>query len=60
MNVTWVMGWPSGKETGSYLTLDLGGTNLRVCWVELYGREHDIKITQDKYILTEEIKTCEA
>lgn len=60
MNVTWVMGWPSGKETGSYLTLDLGGTNLRVCWVELHGREHDIKITQDKYKLTEEIKTGQA
>ncbi|KAM3419667.1 Phosphotransferase [Cercospora zeina] len=60
MNVTWVMGWPSGQEKGSYLTLDLGGTNLRVCWIELHGREHDIDVTQDQYQIADDIKTGDA
>lgn len=52
---TWVFGWPSGKETGSYLAVDLGGTNLRVCEVELEG-EGKFAITQSKYRLTDEQK----
>ena len=32
------VGRPTGKEEGSYLALDLGGTNLRVLAVELDGR----------------------
>ncbi|PIA93195.1 Hexokinase [Cercospora beticola] len=60
MNVTWVMGWPTGQETGSYLTLDLGGTNLRVCWNELHGREHDVDVTQDQYKISDDIKSGNA
>ncbi|KAF7189333.1 Hexokinase [Pseudocercospora fuligena] len=60
MNLTWVMGWPSGRETGSFLTLDLGGTNLRVCWVELQGRGKETKLTQDQYKLSDEVKTGDA
>ncbi|PPJ56244.1 hypothetical protein CBER1_06375 [Cercospora berteroae] len=60
MNVTWVMGWPTGQETGSYLTLDLGGTNLRVCWIGLHGREHDIDVTQDQYKISNDIKSGDA
>jgi hexokinase len=52
---TWVFGWPSGKEKGSYLAVDLGGTNLRVCEVELEG-EGKFAITQSKYRLTDEQK----
>lgn len=52
---TWVFGWPTGKETGSYLAVDLGGTNLRVCEVELEGNGK-FAITQSKYKLTEEQK----
>lgn len=52
---TWVFGWPSGKETGSYLAVDLGGTNLRVCEVELEG-DGKFSITQSKYKLTDEQK----
>jgi hexokinase len=37
MNMSWVLGMPSGKERGVYLAIDLGGTNLRVCRVELFG-----------------------
>ena len=35
MNVTWVMGYPDGNETGTFLALDMGGTNLRVCEIIL-------------------------
>lgn len=52
---TWVFGWPTGKETGDYLALDMGGTNLRVCLVTLQG-EGKFEITQTKYRLTEEQK----
>jgi hexokinase len=57
MNVTWVLGWPDGHEEGQYLTVDLGGTNLRVCWIELTQRHGDINIIQDEYKLPDEIKT---
>ncbi|ETW77625.1 hypothetical protein HETIRDRAFT_389219 [Heterobasidion irregulare TC 32-1] len=52
---TFVFGWPTGTETGDYLALDLGGTNLRVCLVTLQG-EGKFEITQSKYRLTEEQK----
>jgi hexokinase len=52
---TFVFGWPSGHETGEYLALDLGGTNLRVCLVTLNGGGK-FEITQSKYRLTEEQK----
>ena len=31
------LGLPSGKETGEYLALDFGGTNLRVLRIKLMG-----------------------
>ena len=49
---TFVFGYPSGKETGEYLAVDLGGTNLRVCLVTLHG-EGRFEVTQTKYRLTE-------
>ncbi|PCH36956.1 hexokinase [Wolfiporia cocos MD-104 SS10] len=52
---TYVFGWPTGKEQGNYLAIDLGGTNLRVCLVTLQG-EGKFEITQSKYRLTEEQK----
>lgn len=52
---TYVFGWPTGNETGDYLALDLGGTNLRVCLVTLTG-SGKYEITQTKYRLTEEQK----
>ena len=57
MNVTWVQGWPNGKEKGSFLTIDLGGTNIRICWITLSegNGEHDIK--QHQYKVPDEIKT---
>jgi len=52
---TFVFGWPTGEEVGEYLALDLGGTNLRVCLVELQGHGK-FEVTQTKYRLTEEQK----
>ncbi|KAI0039975.1 hexokinase [Auriscalpium vulgare] len=52
---TYVFGWPTGKETGDFLAVDLGGTNLRVCLVTLQG-EGKFEMTQTKYRLTEEQK----
>ncbi|KAF8558656.1 hexokinase [Imleria badia] len=52
---TFVFGWPSGQETGDYLAVDLGGTNLRVCLVTLQG-DGKFELTQTKYRLAEEQK----
>ncbi|KAJ9609823.1 N-acetylglucosamine kinase 1 [Cladophialophora chaetospira] len=30
---------PNGKETGTYISLDVGGSTLRIALVELHGRE---------------------
>ncbi len=32
---------PTGDETGQYLAIDVGGTNLRVAFIELLGEEAD-------------------
>ncbi|KAK2610276.1 hypothetical protein N8I77_003724 [Diaporthe amygdali] len=60
MYPTWVLGYPSGREKGQYLTLDLGGTNLRVCWITLKGRDYETDIVQDTYRVPEHIKTGSA
>ena len=31
---------PSGKETGTYIALDVGGSTFRVAAVQLYGRDN--------------------
>ena len=66
MYVTWVHGFPSGEEKGSFVTVDLGGTNLRVCWVTLNGKpkegakKHNITISQNSFAMPEDVKTGEA
>ncbi|WBW73376.1 hexokinase 2 [Schizosaccharomyces osmophilus] len=45
---------PTGEETGDFLALDLGGTNLRVCWVRLLG-EGKYEMKQSKATLPREI-----
>ncbi|EIM23040.1 hexokinase [Wallemia mellicola CBS 633.66] len=52
---TYVFGYPTGEEKGNFIALDLGGTNLRVCHVELKGGGK-FEVTQSKYRLTEEQK----
>ncbi|KAI0723500.1 hexokinase [Earliella scabrosa] len=56
---TFVTGVPDGSETGTFLALDLGGTNLRVCEVELLGN-HEFVLRQQKYKVSEALKTGEA
>ncbi|KAJ5570182.1 Hexokinase [Penicillium hispanicum] len=57
MNVTWVMEFPSGGEEGRILTLDMGGTYLRVCEVCFSQGQGDFEQTQRKFRLPEEVKT---
>ncbi|KAK3719031.1 hypothetical protein LTR37_004594 [Vermiconidia calcicola] len=60
MNVTWVLGWPDGHECGNFLTTDLGGTNLRVCWIKLTERHGETNVIQQEYRLADELKTGES
>ncbi|KAB5580172.1 hexokinase-domain-containing protein [Coniochaeta sp. 2T2.1] len=60
MNPTWVMSFPTGYETGTYLALDMGGTNLRVCEITLTDAKSEFDIIQSKYRMPEELKTGDA
>ena len=51
MNPTWVMGFPDGDEQGTFLALDMGGTNLRVCEVILLEEKGEYDIIQSIYRL---------
>jgi hexokinase len=57
MNPTWCMAFPDGYETGTYLALDMGGTNLRVCEITLLEAKGEFDIIQSKYRMPEELKT---
>lgn len=57
MNPTWVMGFPTGDEQGTFLALDMGGTNLRVCEITLTKEKGEFDIIQSKYRLPQELKT---
>ncbi|KAJ6141974.1 hypothetical protein N7497_011073 [Penicillium chrysogenum] len=57
MNVTWIMKYPTGQEQGRVLTVDLGGTNIRVCDVCLNAGKRDSEQRQRKYKLPQEVKT---
>ena len=60
MNVTWVMGYPTGEERGQYLTLDMGGTHLRVCDVVLAGRNESVQLNQSKYKIPDNLQNAQA
>ncbi|KAI1812993.1 hexokinase [Poronia punctata] len=60
MNPTWVMDFPDGNETGKFLALDMGGTNLRVCEITLTENKSEFDIIQSKYRMPEELKTGDA
>lgn len=60
MNPTWCMGFPDGHEQGTYLALDMGGTNLRVCEITLTDKKSEFDIIQSKYRMPEELKAGEA
>ncbi|CCF60079.1 hypothetical protein KAFR_0J00110 [Kazachstania africana CBS 2517] len=54
----WVVKYPTGKEKGDYLAIDLGGTNLRVVLVKL-GGDNTFDTTQSKYKLPDHIRTTQ-
>jgi hexokinase len=56
---TFVTGVPDGTERGTFLALDLGGTNLRVCEVILNG-DKTFHLRQQKYKVSESLKTGDA
>ncbi|RJE19514.1 hexokinase [Aspergillus sclerotialis] len=56
MNVTWVTGYPNGKESGSYITVDMGGTNLRVCQVVLTEEPGGHNVAQEKFKLPDNVR----
>lgn len=58
MNPTWVMSYPDGYETGTFLALDMGGTNLRVCQITLTDEKSEFDIIQSKYRMPEELKSA--
>ncbi|GAB7360786.1 hypothetical protein MBLNU230_g0773t1 [Neophaeotheca triangularis] len=60
MNPTWCMGFPNGYETGTFLALDMGGTNLRVCEINLPEAQGEFDIIQSKYRMPEELKSGNA
>lgn len=51
---TFVTSIPDGTEKGTFLAVDLGGTNLRVCSVELHG-DSTYTIKQEKWPIPHEI-----
>ncbi|PBP19475.1 hypothetical protein BUE80_DR009645 [Diplocarpon rosae] len=60
MNPTWCMSFPDGHEKGTFLALDMGGTNLRVCEIILTDDQGEFDIIQSKYRMPEELKTGSA
>ena len=44
---TYVTAVPNGTEKGTFLAVDLGGTNFRVCSITLHGN-HTFSLTQSK------------
>lgn len=52
---TFVYNLPEGSETGKYLTVDLGGTNLRIGLVELLG-SGEFTIKKDSVAIPEALK----
>ena len=51
------MGFPDGYETGTFLALDMGGTNLRVCEIVLLEAKGEFDIIQSKYRMPEDLKS---
>jgi hexokinase len=57
MNPTWCMSMPTGHEQGTFLAIDMGGTNLRICEIYLPEEKGEFDIIQSKYRMPEELKT---
>ena len=51
---TYVTGVPNGTEKGLYLAVDLGGTNFRVCSIQLHGNS-TFSLTQSKVAIPKDL-----
>ncbi|KAI4680012.1 uncharacterized protein J4E88_005902 [Alternaria novae-zelandiae] len=51
---TYVTAVPNGTEKGLYMAVDLGGTNFRVCSIELHGNT-TFSLTQSKVAIPHEL-----
>ncbi|KAF9886240.1 glucokinase [Aspergillus nanangensis] len=51
---TYVTSVPNGTEKGLYLAVDLGGTNFRVCSIDLHG-DTTFSLTQSKMLIPREL-----
>ncbi|KAL1876406.1 hypothetical protein VTK73DRAFT_9345 [Phialemonium thermophilum] len=54
---TYVTAVPNGTEKGTYLAVDLGGTNFRVCSVQLNG-DSTFNLTYSKVAIPKDIMTA--
>ncbi|ROV96712.1 hypothetical protein VSDG_05620 [Cytospora chrysosperma] len=54
---TYVTGVPNGTEKGLYLAVDLGGTNFRVCSIQLNG-DTTFNLTFSKVAIPKELMTA--
>jgi len=53
--ITYVSKLPTGRESGTYLALDLGGTNFRVILVELDTGTTSVRMKAVKHVVTEDL-----
>jgi hexokinase len=53
---TWCMSVPDGHEAGTFLAIDMGGTNLRVCEIKLLDEFGKFDNIQSKFRMPEELK----
>lgn len=51
---TFVTSLPTGKEKGIFLAADLGGTNFRVCSINLHG-DHTFELKQSKFKVPQDL-----
>ncbi len=49
MNPSWCTALATGFETGDFLAVDMGGTNLRVCEIKLLAERGKFDLLQSKY-----------
>jgi len=55
--ITYVSQLPTGRESGTYLALDLGGTNFRVIQIELDTGTTSVRMKAAKHVVTEDLMT---
>ncbi|KAL1880565.1 hypothetical protein VTK73DRAFT_5578 [Phialemonium thermophilum] len=60
MNPTWIVSLPDGNEQGTYITLEIGGTNVRVHQITLTGRTSQFDRISSEWGIPKDIKSADA